>query len=358
MRVAYAVMSVGLGHATRSLPLIKAIIENGHQVTVISDSMALAFLKNELKGKVSFIRLKDYSFQTRFLNSERVSVRRFLANLPIFFQEYLKEQRAFKKLHKQHKFHTIISDSRYGIYRKNVPSYLISHHIKNRIKTFEKLSDVVTELSMLGIFLNYNKLLIPDFVDRPMAGSYAHGFRFLQAENVKYLGILSMVKKQNIEQDIDYFFSISGPKYQRKVMEKTVLKQLPAISDKRVVITLGDTKNSKVKRVGNAEIFGCLDSKAQSRFMNRAKLVIARSGYSTIMDLIELGKKALLIPTKGLPEQEYLARFHQAQGHFHSVSIDKLCLERDLRLAQTLPGVSTRRKTKSSVKLFLKETGL
>ena len=41
--------------------------------------------------------------------------------------------------------------------------------------------------------------------------------------------------------------------------------------------------------------------------MNQSNFVIARSGYSTIMDLAALGKKAFLIPTPGQFEQMYLA---------------------------------------------------
>jgi predicted glycosyltransferase len=39
-----------------------------------------------------------------------------------------------------------------------------------------------------------------------------------------------------------------------------------------------------------------------------SEFVVARCGYSTIMDLIKLQKRALLIPTPGQPEQEYLAQ--------------------------------------------------
>jgi predicted glycosyltransferase len=37
--------------------------------------------------------------------------------------------------------------------------------------------------------------------------------------------------------------------------------------------------------------------------------VIARSGYTTIMDLHRIGRRAILFPTKGQWEQEYLAKW-------------------------------------------------
>jgi predicted glycosyltransferase len=40
--------------------------------------------------------------------------------------------------------------------------------------------------------------------------------------------------------------------------------------------------------------------------ISEASFVIARTGYSTVMDLIKMQKKAVLIPTPGQTEQEYL----------------------------------------------------
>ena len=46
--------------------------------------------------------------------------------------------------------------------------------------------------------------------------------------------------------------------------------------------------------------------------IEESRIVITRSGYSTVMDLVKLGKQAILIPTPGQTEQEYLAdSFHQ-----------------------------------------------
>lgn len=47
---------------------------------------------------------------------------------------------------------------------------------------------------------------------------------------------------------------------------------------------------------------------------NQSKLVLSRSGYTTIMDLAKLGKKAFFIPTPGQYEQEYLAKKLKKKG--------------------------------------------
>jgi hypothetical protein len=53
------------------------------------------------------------------------------------------------------------------------------------------------------------------------------------------------------------------------------------------------------------------------------------------MDYLSLGSKALLIPTPGQTEQEYLAQYHLELGNFYSVKQDQLDLVRDQQLALT-----------------------
>jgi len=48
----------------------------------------------------------------------------------------------------------------------------------------------------------------------------------------------------------------------------------------------------------------------QDACLLKAKHIISRSGYSTIMDCLHLGATTTFIPTKGQREQEYLAKIH------------------------------------------------
>jgi UDP-N-acetylglucosamine:LPS N-acetylglucosamine transferase len=50
------------------------------------------------------------------------------------------------------------------------------------------------------------------------------------------------------------------------------------------------------------------------RVINAADIIISRSGYSTVMDVLPLGKKCIFIPTPGQPEQEYLAAYLAQKG--------------------------------------------
>lgn len=353
MHILYAINSNGLGHATRSMPLVRALLARKDTVTIISAGRSLTFLKNEFGDRIEeYIELKDYSLSNRIFTKKHVSMRRFLMFLPLYGKEVGEEHIRFRLIASKRSFDCVVSDCRFGIYHPKVPSFLINHHFKVGLQGLYKPADLFSEFGYYLIKGNFTKILIPDFEKDSLAGHYTHDFRYLRKKDYEYLGVLSMLTQKRCKKDIDYFFSISGPEPQRTVMEKKVLGAVQSLNG-TVVVTLGKPELTTVRKQGNVTIYGCLDPAAQEEIMNRAKLVITRSGYSTVMDLAELEKKALLIPTKGQPEQEYLARFHKEEGNFHCVDLDNLDVVRDLKRAQRFPGFDAPGKTKESIAKFL-----
>jgi hypothetical protein len=320
-------------------------------------------LKNALGKTAEYISLPDYSFSRTF-SKRRFSKGKFFLLIPYFMAETVKEKKAFDKLQAQHKFEMIITDARYGIYKKGIPSYYINHHIKYPVGGLTAfLNNTITEslsYSLIRVPGKFKKLLIPDLEKRGgLGGGMTHGFLLFKPKHFEYLGHLSMMTRKDVKPDIDYFFSISGPEPQRTVFEKKVMAMLPKIRDKKIVVTLGVPEaEMKSEQKGNVTIYNFLDSKKQEEIMNRSKLVIARSGYSTIMDLYELGKKALLMPTAGQPEQEYLVKYLTKNKYFYCTTLKKLDLPHDLYKAEQYPGFAASAKTADSVEKFLRIVGL
>ncbi|MFI5164576.1 MAG: glycosyltransferase, partial [Bacteroidia bacterium] len=60
-----------------------------------------------------------------------------------------------------------------------------------------------------------------------------------------------------------------------------------------------------------------------------SEIIVSRPGYSTVMDLALLGKKAVFVPTPGQTEQEYLANYFSEKKIAYSVPQKKF----DLRIA-------------------------
>ena len=57
-----------------------------------------------------------------------------------------------------------------------------------------------------------------------------------------------------------------------------------------------------------------MNSEQLNTAFNESEMVLCRSGYTTVMDLAKLDKKAFFIPTPGQYEQEYLAKKYKEEG--------------------------------------------
>ena len=136
------------------------------------------------------------------------------------------------------------------------------------------------------------------------------------------------------------------------MFEKRMLIYIDSLNGK-IVITLGKSENIKKFKRGNIETFTFLNKKDREDLLNRAKLVISRSGYSTISDLAVIGTKALMTPTPGQVEQEYLAKYHNKKGTFYSVNQDKINLIRDVELAKKTSGITRKCDVNQSVERII-----
>jgi predicted glycosyltransferase len=71
------------------------------------------------------------------------------------------------------------------------------------------------------------------------------------------------------------------------------------------------------------------------------------------MELAELGKKALFVPTPGQTEQMYLAQRYKNLGWFHSVSQQELDLKRDTGTAASCSGIPHSFSTAETLSMIL-----
>ncbi|MBC7190488.1 glycosyltransferase [Candidatus Aerophobetes bacterium] len=337
MRVLVGVCSWGLGHAVRILPLVRKILEKEHSVSIVGYGRSLVFLKKELGTRCTYFEVPDYM---PVYSEKAFSVARFVGRFPVYLGEIVREHRKIRKIVEQDGYERIISDSRFGIYHPEIPSFLIFHQLRfiapGRIKIFEK----ATEGFNYFVSHNFDKFIVPDFKEERicLSGDLSHNLSCFKENKVEYVGILCDLKRRDLPQDIDYFISISGPEPQRTIFEKKVFSQLSFLKGKTVV-ALGKPEEKKKFCVGNATVFSHLDREKQEEIMNRSRLIITRPGYTTLMELAILGKKALLVPTPGQTEQIYLATYHMKKGNFYSVSQEKLNLVEDVKEAEKYPGI-------------------
>jgi len=355
MEIIYGVCSWGLGHATRSLPVIRKLLSENHTVTVISHGRSLEVLKKELGKETHFVDIPDYPM----LLSE--NTRQFLAKSMMYWPVFIKRienglAELQKILDKKH-YDCIISDARYDMYSKKIPSFFISHQMRImnplQIKMFER----AMERFNLFFFKRYVGVMVPDYKENNLSGDLSHNLKRIDENSIHYIGVLSDFSKRQINKDIDYLISISGPEPQRSMLEEKLLTQAEELEG-NVVITLGKAEKYSITKKNHLTTYSFVTKDLREELLNKAKLVVSRSGYSTLMDVAVIGTKALFIPTPGQIEQEYLSQYHNQLGTFYSVPQDTVQLKSDVTIAQEKTGFTREcdvKKTIENILTILKE---
>jgi len=350
MEIIYGVCSWGLGHATRSLPVIRKLIHEKHNVTVISNGRSLEVLKKELGEDATYVDIPDYPM----LISE--NTRQFLAKSMVYWPLFIKRiedglSQLQKHLNKKH-YDCIISDARYDIYSKKIPSFFISHQMRimnpMQIKIFER----AMERFNLFFFKRYVGIMVPDYKENNLSGDLSHNLKRIDENTIHYVGVLSDFTKLSLKKDIDYLISISGPEPQRSILEEKLVSHVHELEG-NVVMTLGKAEKYSIIKKKQLTTYSFVTKELREELLNKAKLVVSRSGYSTIMDVAVVGTKALFIPTPGQIEQDYLSQYHNTLGTFYSVSQDAIDLKSDVEIAKEKTGITRECDVKKTVENIL-----
>ncbi|MFZ2074065.1 MAG: hypothetical protein WB986_03920 [Methanoregula sp.] len=323
----------GLGHASRDVPIIRELLRHGHEVTIGTSGNALAFLKKECP-ECRFIQFEDYPVPH---NNGRIFLPTYTAYIPTLIDAYLSERKKAEKIFSQNTFNLIISDSRSGIFSEQVPSIQITHQLH------QSLPLIAWPLELLGVYIQadafskFARIVVPDNPPNrgALAGKLSRTLVSALRDQIYYCGIMASVRKEPVKKDIDYLIVISGMEPQRTALEKILMRQIPHLQGRKVVL-LGKPATDQIRTSEDGtRIYSFISSEEKSRLMSRARFIICRSGYTTMMDIAEAGlKNGLFIPTPGQWEQEYLSRYYEDEGWFFSRS------QYGLRLARDIPGAA------------------
>jgi len=193
----------------------------------------------------------------------------------------------------------------------------------------------------------HDELWIPDFQGEPnLSGKLSH-VRKMPLANTFFIGPLSRFEREQESQglkpenQLDVLCLLSGPEPQRALFEKMLVEQLENSPLNSVLLCGKPDENKTIKR-GNLEIRSHAGDAEMRRLMVSAGMVVCRSGYSSLMDLASLGKKALVVPTPGQPEQEYLAKKMKEENLLYAVHQKDLHLEKDREAAKRCRGIDVR----------------
>jgi UDP-N-acetylglucosamine:LPS N-acetylglucosamine transferase len=122
-----------------------------------------------------------------------------------------------------------------------------------------------------------------------------------------------------MDKKINLLVVLSGVEPQRSILEDLLIAQIRELKLTATIVRgIPEEVNTMVETPG-IEIIQYANSRRLEELLLSAQTVICRSGYSSVMDLSELGIRAILVPTPGQTEQEYLATYLMEKGYFFSV---------------------------------------
>ncbi len=307
-----APLNWGLGHATRCMPIINELLAQNVNVILASDGNSLLLLKKEYP-KLIAIDLPSYGISYQSSNM----IKNILPQIPRIMTTIKLERQKLNDIIQQYQIDIVISDNRYGLYHKDIYSIFMTHqlYIKTPSKT---LSYGLAKLHQ-KLINKFNTCWIPDYENNPnLAGDLSH---YTNIKNSVYLGALSRMCLPSIRPALQYdiLVVLSGPEPQRSILEKKIIKQAKGIN-RSFLIVGGQTNIDQTNPIAaNITWISYLTSQALQTAILEAEIIVARSGYSTLMDLVKLEcHKVFLIPTPGQTEQEYLAHyFRQQYGYIY-----------------------------------------
>ena len=329
-KVLVAPLDWGLGHATRCIPVITELLDQGYGVQIASSGGALVLLKEEF----SFLKFHCIeSYDVKYSGSLPFIIKIAL-QIPKFLKAIQREHQQIKKIVHDEKIGLIISDNRYGCWSKKTENIFICHQLTLKTSVFSSFTNFFHRRAIE----RFSECWVPDEEGKE---SLAGELSVSPSLNLKYIGLLSRMKWELSQIQYDILAIISGPEPQRSALEEIVLTQL-SNSSKRCLVVRGLPGDNQRTIRGNLEIINHLNAQEMNRAILESAVIISRSGYSTIMDLAMLGKRAIFIPTPGQVEQEYLAKELMRKKIAFSVKQDNFNLQQALSKLNECKGFGRR----------------
>lgn len=332
-RILVAPLDWGLGHATRCIPIINELKKQNCDVWLAGEGAQKQLLTQEfpdlpfldLPGyRVKYARTKRGFFWKMLLQSHKLS-------LSIRF-----ENNWLKKAINDYRFDAVISDNRYGLYHTSVPAIFITHQLKIK-SPVGKWSEGIVQKRNYRYINRFTECWVPDINDENSLGGELSNPVIKPATPVHYIGFLSRFIPDNnfVEKKNNLLVILSGPEPQRTILEEKIIKEISQYNGTATIVRGLPLSPTHIPYTNMIKVYNHLGSEALKTSIQEAELIICRSGYSSVMDLMVMQKKCIFIPTPGQTEQEYLGRYLMEKKKGINITQHEFTLNKALEKAQS-----------------------
>lgn len=314
MKILVAPLNWGWGHAARCIPVIQKFLTQGHTVVLGGDGSSLIMLQQY------FPELTSINFPKLNLHysSHKSQVTTILWQMPKLVKFIVADHIFLSKLLQKEKFDLVVSDNRFGLWNKHAECIYITHQLMIKLPQHWQFLEPVARKMHGYIIGKYSKCYVPDEAEQGgLSGDLSH--KYPLPKNARFIGTLSRfatqktvaTENQNTSEKFQIVALLSGLEPQRSIFENEIIQQYSNRDDKVLIVQGKVLPDKSIIQMGNISVIPQLPDDLLKQVLLGCHTIIARSGYSTIMDLKTLGVlgKAKLTPTPGQPEQEYLAAY-------------------------------------------------
>lgn len=305
-KILFCVLNWGLGHATRSIPVIEKLIDEGHQLHIASDGEALDILKK------AFPQLTAYELPAYNIKYAKHGVFwwALLLQIPKMTLVMIREKNALKPWQQKEGFDWIISDNRLGCRHAKAHNIFISHQLTIKGGLIGYAATCIHR----QIIKKHQALWIPDDENLRLSGALSSWKK--NPLPTKWLGRLSRVPDPipGLSKKYDAMILLSGPEPQRSILEKWLLDKL--CKEFENIVCIRGRHAAPIKTTDQVRLIPFAQPEEIAQLLSESKRLYCRSGYSTIMDIHPYDIDVTLIPTPGQSEQEYLAEYHKDRSEY------------------------------------------
>jgi uncharacterized protein (TIGR00661 family) len=322
LRVLVAPLDWGLGHATRCIPIIGEMLQLGFDVVLAADGSCARLLAREFP-QLEIKKLPGYHIRYA---KKRLMLNLFL-RLPGIINTIGQEHQWLQKLLNTEHYDVILSDNRPGLWNRSVHCIYMTHQLRVQ-SGINNIADNLLQRIHNRYIKKFNEVWVPDVGGSVnAAGVLAHPLKPLIQP--LFIGPISRMQMQNTAtQKYDCMILLSGPEPQRSLLEVQLMSEFSTLNKKAILVRGLPGNDTTINAGPHVEVFNHLTSVQLQQALLQSEFVICRSGYTTIMDLLKLRKKAMLIPTPGQTEQEYLAAHMNEQRCFPYLKQDDFTMSK------------------------------
>jgi hypothetical protein len=307
------------------IPLAQRLQKMNNKIFIGSGEKHLALFSAEMDG-IACIRFPGFRPRySRYLPQYLV----MLLQTPRLLCHIILEHIRLKKLIRVYAIDIVISDNRFGLWNKKIKTVYVTHMPLIPLPKCLKFLEFTGIMMHRFVIKKYSYCFIPDLPgELNLSGRLSHDVKL--PGNVRFIGILSrFVSAEPVQEtnkkDIPHnTIILSGPEPQRGILKQKLIDLLEGKELTTVILEGNPGRPGDPIRSGNIICISHLPASQMKSTVTGSESVISRSGYTTIMDLVSLNCRALLIPTPGQTEQEYLAEYLSGKGWFETIGQNEI----------------------------------